>query len=145
MVLLICLTLSSSNCFSALSIISLPLWVGMFLFNFKLTGVIFWLIHLKVNLLWFLKSASFLTWCSQSRNMATLSLPNSFSNILCRFLILFLLIYNMTLRSLFSINRTNISLGTSFCQGHLPWLFQVWGKMLPPTHSWNCVGKCCYS
>ena len=29
----------------------------------------------------------------------------------------------MTLRSLFSMNRTNISLSTSFRQGHLPWLF----------------------
>ena len=34
-------------------------------------------------------------------------------------------LYNMTQRSLFSINRTRYSLSTSFCQGHLPWLFQV--------------------
>ena len=47
----------------------------------------------------------------------------------------------MTLRSLFSMNRTNISLSTSFRQGHLPWLFQVWGKMLPPTHSWKLCWK----
>ena len=51
MVLFVCLTLSSISCFSALCMILIPLSVLMFLFNLKLTGVIFWLRHLRVNLL----------------------------------------------------------------------------------------------
>ena len=41
MVLLICCTLLSSSCFSAFSMIFLPLSVWMFLLSLKLTGVIF--------------------------------------------------------------------------------------------------------
>ena len=99
-VLFVCLTLSSISCFLAFCMILIPLSVLMFLFNCKLTRVVFWLIHQRVNPLWFLKSTSFITCCSQSLNMATLSLLNSFSIRLCRFLILFMLCL-LDLKSLF--------------------------------------------
>ena len=126
-VLFICLTLLSISCVSALCMISVPLSVLMLLFNLKLTGVIFWLKHLRVNLLWFLKSASFLTWCSHFLNMATLTLPNSFLIILCRFLILFILSNNDS-SSVFSLNRINSYFFTSFHQATYSGFLKCEGK-----------------
>ena len=109
--------------------ILVPLSVLMLLFNLKLTGVIFWLWHLRVNLLWFLKLASFLTWCSHFLNVATLSLPNSFLIILCRFLILFSLSKYDT-RSIFSLNRINSYFFTSFHQVTYSGFLKCEGKWL---------------
>ena len=57
MVLLMDLICSFASSFSALCNIFTPWGVLMFLFSFRLFGVIFWLRHLKVNLLQLLKLA----------------------------------------------------------------------------------------
>ena len=93
MVLFMLLTRSLASCLSALSNILFPLVDLILLFNFKLLGVILWLKHLRVNLLWFLKSAIFFLSCSHFLNMATFSKPNSLLIESCRFLILFIFIY----------------------------------------------------
>ena len=48
---------------------SSPQGVLMLLFNLRLLGVIFWLIHLRVNLLWLLKLAIFFSRCSYHLRM----------------------------------------------------------------------------
>ena len=106
MVLFIHLTLSSISCFSALCMILILLSVLILLFNLKLTGVIFWLKHLRMNLLLFLKSASFFSHCSHLLKMATLSLPNSVSITVWIFFILFILCMYDTW-SVFSMNIIN--------------------------------------
>ena len=92
--------------------------VLMLLLNLRL-GVIFWLIHLRVNLLWFLKLAIFFSSCSHFLTMATLSTPNSVPINTCKLLILFDIIY-MAQWSNF-LNKQNKFLiiifyyNTSFC------------------------------
>ena len=57
------------GCFSALHNIFTSQGVLMLLFSFRLFRVIFWLRHLRVNLLWLLKSPIFFCRCSHLLKM----------------------------------------------------------------------------
>ena len=75
---LIVLIHSFISCFSAFLITLELLGVLIVFISLRLTAVIPFLKHLRINLLWFLKSVIFLTRFSHFHSSNTISLPNSF-------------------------------------------------------------------
>ena len=85
----------------------------MLVFNLMLTGTRPWLRHLRVNLLWFLKLAIFISNFSHRLRIKTPSFPYSDLILACRLLILFVLMCNQLYFS-----RTEL-------------IFEFWDKLLP--------------
>ena len=86
--LLMALTLAWSKSFSAFLIICLALEVVKIDFSLMLTGINYLCRHLREKILWFLYSEVLSRNLSHSLNKCRASIPYSWSNIRCRFLIL---------------------------------------------------------
>ena len=105
-----------------------PLELLILRFNLRLVEVIFWLIHLKVNLLLLLKLVIFFSSCSHFLKILIFPSPNSFLIDACMFLILF----NYHIRSNFLNDRINFILKHKLSSCH-QWLLQVYWKMFTYT------------
>ena len=111
-----CLLLSLSHSLTS----SLPFLLYKYLWEsshwsliWMLTGTRPWLRHLRVNLLWFLKLAIFISNFSHRLRFKTPSFPYSDLILACRLLILFVLMCNQLYFS-----RTEL-------------IFEFWDKLLP--------------